>query len=126
MHAAVQRSKPEVPEEPAHLRGRTRALIEDSPAAGERAVRDGGFLAEVLWETWGDDLSVAGMGYEEFLGIVRGYAGEVRLWVVGERTWEHCASGLAGRVVRRMPRPGLLSAEASERSELAATPEVRA
>ncbi len=40
-----------------------------------------------------------------FQEIARGYAGELRLWVVGERPWDHCAAGLAGRVWRRLPAP---------------------
>ena len=43
------------------------------------------------------------MDYERFLEISRGYAGEFRLWVVGERPWDHCAAGLAGRLLRRLP-----------------------
>ena len=43
------------------------------------------------------------MGYGRFLEISRSYAGEFRLWVVGERPWNHCAAGLAGRLLRRLP-----------------------
>ena len=43
------------------------------------------------------------MGYDRFLEISRSYAGEFRLWVVGERPWDHCAAGLAGRLLRRLP-----------------------
>ncbi len=38
------------------------------------------------------------------LKITRGYAGEIRLWVMGERPWDHCVAGLAGRLKRRLPR----------------------
>ena len=37
--------------------------------------------------------------------IARGYSGELRLWVVGERPWDQCVAGLAGRVRRRLPAP---------------------
>jgi hypothetical protein len=43
------------------------------------------------------------MDYDRFAEISRGYAGEFRLWVVGERPWDHCAAGLAGRLLRRLP-----------------------
>ena len=94
------------PEEPTELRAETRALIENSPEEGIRLVNGGYPLADPLWEEWGAKLIEAGMDYERFLQITRGYAGEVRLWVMGERTWDHCVAGLAGRVLRRLPRRG--------------------
>jgi hypothetical protein len=93
-----------LPPEPAELRAETRALIEETPKEGIRLVNEGHPLAGLLWEEWGEKLIGAGMDYEGFLQIARGYAGEVRLWVMGERTWDHCVSGLAGRVLRRLPR----------------------
>ncbi len=91
------------PPEPERLRAETRALLEDSPEEGARVVNDARFVADPLWEEWGEGLEGTGMDYERFLAIARGYAGELRLWVLGERPWEHCATGLAGRVVRRLP-----------------------
>jgi len=91
------------PEEPAALRSRVRRLMEDCPEEGQRAVRDASFLAEPLWERWAGRLEAAGMDYERFLEISRGYAEEIRLWVMGERPWDHCVAGLAGRVWRRLP-----------------------
>ncbi len=93
-----------LPPEPAELRAETRALIEDSPEEGIRLVNEGHPLAGLLWEEWGEKLEGAGVDYEKFLHIARGYAGEVRLWVMGERPWDHCITGLAGRVLRRLPR----------------------
>ena len=100
-----------LPPEPAGLRAETRAILEDSPEEGTRTIHDARFVAEPLWQEWGRRLEGAGMGYERFLGISRGYAGELRLWVVGERPWEHCAAGLAGRVTRRLPEPVLSEVE---------------
>jgi hypothetical protein len=94
-----------LPEEPEGLRAETRALIEELPEEGSRIVGDARFLADPLWREWGEGLEDAGMGYERFLSIVRGYASELRLWVVGERPWDHCLAGLAGRVWRRLPAP---------------------
>ena len=96
-------SRLELPEEPSGLRADTRRILEDSPEDGTRLIRDAAFVAETLWDEWGEDLRDAGMDYGQFLTIARGYSGELRLWVVGERPWEHCVSGLAGRVTRRLP-----------------------
>jgi hypothetical protein len=93
-----------LPPEPAELRAETRALIEESPEEGIRLVNEGHPLAALLWEEWGEKLEAAGMDYERFLQIARGYAGEVRLWVMGERPWDQCVAGFAGRVLRRLPR----------------------
>ena len=100
-------SKLPLPPEPAGLRAETRAILEGSPGEGTRTIHDARFMADPLWQDWEERLEEAGMSYERFLGIARGYAGELRLWVVGERPWEHCAAGLAGRVTRRVPGPAL-------------------
>jgi hypothetical protein len=92
-----------VPDEPIALKAGTRALLEDSPEEGGRVIADAAFVSDLLWEGWRADLEGAGMGYDRFLEISRPYAGEFRLWVVGERPWDHCAAGLAGRLLRRLP-----------------------
>jgi hypothetical protein len=92
-----------VPDEPTETKAETRTLLEDSPEEGSRVIADTAFVSDLLWEQWGSDLEGAGMGYGRFLEISRGYAGEFRLWVVGERSWDHCAAGLAGRLLRRLP-----------------------
>ena len=91
-----------LPDEPATVRTDTRALLEESPEEGSRTIDDARFVADQLWQEWGS-LEEAGMDYERFLEISRGYSGELRLWVVGERPWDHCVAGLAGRVTRRLP-----------------------
>jgi hypothetical protein len=92
-----------VPDEPTQTKAETRALLEDSPEEGGRVITDAAFVSDLLWENWGDDLEGAGMDYTRFLEISRSYTGEFRLWVVGERPWNHCAAGLAGRLLRRLP-----------------------
>ena len=94
-----------LPEEPAELRAEVRALLEDRPEEGARVLDDATFVADPLWKEWGEDLEGAGMDRDRFLEISRGYSGELRLWVVGERPWDHCVAGLAGRVRRRLPVP---------------------
>ena len=91
------------PDEPKELKAETRALLEDSPEEGGRVIADAAFVSDLLWEEWKTDLQGAGMGYGRFMEISRSYAGEFRLWVVGERPWDHCAAGLAGRLLRRLP-----------------------
>jgi hypothetical protein len=96
-----------LPEEPAQLRAETRALLEDRPEEGARLIGEAAFVADPLWDEWGEDLEGAGMSRERFLEISRGYSAELRLWVVGERPWDHCVAGLAGRVRRRLPAPAV-------------------
>ena len=92
-----------MPDEPRETKAETRALLEDSPEEGGRVIADATFVSDLLWKEWGAELQGAGMGYGRFLEISRGYAGEFRFWVVGERPWDHCAAGLAGRLLRRLP-----------------------
>jgi hypothetical protein len=99
-----------LPKEPGELRAQTRALLEDWPEDGARVIDDATFVADPLWGEWGEALEGAGMDRGRFVEIARGYSGELRLWVVGERPWDHCVAGLAGRVQRRLP-----SAAASRR-----------
>ncbi len=91
-------------EEPLKPRAETRALIEGDPEEGMRLVNDGQPLVDLLWEEWGVELEGAGMDRERFQEIARGYSGEIWLWAMGERPWEHCVAGFAGRVLRRLPR----------------------
>jgi len=101
-----------VPDEPTAAKAETRALLEDSPEEGGRVIADAAFVSDLLWKQWGTDLQAAGMDYGRFLEISRSYAGELRLWVVGERPWDHCAAGLAGRLLRRLPAgPATILAE---------------
>ncbi|HZY65631.1 MAG TPA: hypothetical protein VFE21_07110 [Rubrobacteraceae bacterium] len=98
-----QHKRLSLPDEPATVRANTRALLEESPEEGSRTINDARFVADLLWEDWAGELEEAGMDYERFLDISRGYTNELRLWVVGERPWDHCVAGLAGRVTRRLP-----------------------
>ncbi len=100
-----------VPEEPVELRDETRTLLEDSPEEGARLVGEAGFVADLLWDEWDEILEADGMDRERFVEISCGYSGELRLWVVGERPWDHCVAGLAGRVRRRLPARKAIQAE---------------
>ncbi|HZD75052.1 MAG TPA: hypothetical protein VE776_14395 [Actinomycetota bacterium] len=93
-----------LPEEPVALRAETRALVERSPAVGAALIDEGEWIAEPLWRCWGAALEQAGTSRAQLVRIAAGYRGELWLWVMGERTWAHCASGLGGRVLRRLGR----------------------
>jgi hypothetical protein len=94
-----------LPEEPAALRAATQALVERSPAEGAALIDRGEWIAEPLWSCWGTALERAGMGRAQLVRIAAGYRRELWLWVMRERTWAQCASGLRGRVLRRLSPP---------------------
>ena len=58
-------------------------------------------IAPWLWERW-RVLESAGLDRARFVGIVAGYRREIWLWLMGERTWAQCCSGLIGRIDRRL------------------------
>ena len=91
--------------EPLALKKNTRTLLEQSPEAGQQLLADGKWIALPLWRRWGSALRPLGMKRARFLEIVVGYRNELRLWVLGERPWDHCIAGLAGRVERRIKVP---------------------
>lgn len=99
-----------IPEEPQALRAVVRTLLDQAPEQGLPLVLKGTWIADPLWERWGQALTQRGMDREAFGEIVSGYANELRLWVVGERPWEQVASGLAGRVSRRLSPPAQATA----------------
>jgi hypothetical protein len=91
-----------LPEEPRALKSMARTLLDQAPETGLPLVLAGEWVADPLWESWGDLLRDRGMDREQFRLIVSGYGNELRLWVVGERPWTQAISGLAGRVARRL------------------------
>ena len=100
---ADARTKFPLPEEPTELKAETRFLLEESPEEGTRVVNDARIVDDPLWEERGVEIEDSDLDYGRFLEISRGYANELRLWVFGERPWDHCAAGLAGRIWRRLP-----------------------
>jgi hypothetical protein len=93
------------PPEPVELRARMRRLAEDAPARAQAAIAAGEWIAAPLWDVWGEALERAGMDQGRLAAVAHGQERELWLWVMGERTWAHCAAGLAGRVLRRLPPP---------------------
>jgi len=90
-----------LPAEPITLKTATRTLLEQAPAVGLATVAGGEWIAAPLWVGWQRALSGRGVDWPDFLSIVVGYQNELRLWVMGERPWDQCVAGLAGRILRR-------------------------
>lgn len=67
------------------------------------ALEEGMWIAPLLWDQWLITLEGRCMDWRTFVSTVVSYRNELRLWVMGERPWEHCVSGLAGRIERRLP-----------------------
>jgi hypothetical protein len=92
----------ELPEEPVGIKNGLRdALLEG------RNWRDG-FSDDIcfgvwLWGHWCSALEPDGMSREEFVDIVVGYRRELWLWLIGDRQWLPFVTGLAGRIIRRLP-----------------------
>jgi hypothetical protein len=91
-----------LPEEPRALKSMVRTLLDQAPETGLPLVVAGEWIADPLWECWGDVLEELGMDRERFGHVVAGFGNELRLWVVGERPWQQFIRGLAGRVERRL------------------------
>ena len=94
----------EFPEEPEALRvGLRDALL----AGGDwrEGFSDDICIGVLLWSRWQPALEPAGCSREEFVDIVVADRRELWLWLLGDRRWEQYVSGLAGRVIRRLPAP---------------------
>ena len=91
-----------IPEEPVDLKVEMRQQLETRPEEGLQLLAHGAWIADALWAVWGAKLTPSDMDQERFRRIASEYRNELRLWIMGERTWEHCIEGLAGRVTRRL------------------------
>ncbi len=92
----------EVPEEPEELR----VSLRDALLAGgdwRAGFSDDLCLGVWLWRAWQPALEPAGCSREDFVEIVVTTRRELWLWLLGDRRWEQYVTGLAGRVVRRLP-----------------------
>jgi hypothetical protein len=92
----------ELPDEPLDLKvGLRDALLEGT------SWRDG-FSDDIciglwLWGQWQPALEPCGLSREDFVDLVMDNKRELWLWLVGERQWVQFLSGMAGRVIRRLP-----------------------
>jgi hypothetical protein len=90
------------PEEPVEMRDALRdALL--AGADWREGFSDDVCVGVWLWERWRPALEPVGMDREAFVDVIISYRREVWLWLMGERMWDQCVSGLAGRVARRLP-----------------------
>jgi hypothetical protein len=88
-------------EEPVELRDRIRVLAAVAPAQARRVlVQEVALLVGAVHS--GFATPATGLDVE---CVCRGYERELWLWLVGERTWVQCASGLEGRLLRRLRAP---------------------
>ncbi len=92
----------ELPDEPVEVQAGLRdALLEGQDWRAGFA--DDICLAVWLWRIWQPALEPYGTTREDFVDHVMAYRHEVWLWLMGERQWLQLVTGLAGRVVRRLP-----------------------
>lgn len=86
-------------EEPEQLRAEMRALAAVAPnQVRSRLVAEVAALLAKQLAPAGEDTAVS----ERLAVICAGYERELWLWIVGERRWDQCASGLCGRIGRRL------------------------
>lgn len=90
-----------MPAEPVTLKTAARTLLEQAPDVGLATLAGGEWIAAPLWVGWQRALTSRGIDWPGFLLIVVDYRNELRLWAMGERPWDQCIAGLAGRVIRR-------------------------
>ncbi|ACZ42242.1 hypothetical protein Tter_1335 [Thermobaculum terrenum ATCC BAA-798] len=91
-----------IPKEPSETLTEIRATYGKSQLEALHLVNDGNIIARYLWKEWHKPLTQAGLTYNDLLRAVRGYRQEFWLWVMGERPWDHCVVGTAGRLARRV------------------------
>ncbi len=92
----------ELPGEPVELRAGLRAAVLEGRDWHE------GFSHDIcigvwLWSWWQPTLEPAGCSREQFVDVVIGCRHELWRWLHGELPWEQFVTGLAGRVVGRLP-----------------------
>jgi hypothetical protein len=99
---AVGAPKMELPEEPVDIKEGLRGAL----LAGQKwrdGLSDEICIVLWLWGLWRPALEPSGMTREEFVDLVSDDRRELWLWLMGERQWFPFITGLAGRVVRRLP-----------------------
>jgi len=87
-----------VPNEPDRTRWRERVTAD---ATMDEVLEKEDGIGLWLWDRW-RALQGAGLDRDAFMAIVVAYRREIWLWLMGERTWTQCCSGLIGRIERRL------------------------
>jgi hypothetical protein len=93
----------EVPDEPLDLKVALRHTLLDGRPPGELPAEFD--VAAWLWDRWGADLQPAGFDRDQFAEVLDANRRELWLWMIGDRQWAQFASGLLGRISRRLPAP---------------------
>jgi hypothetical protein len=91
-----------LPDEPLDLKVRLRDALLDGGDWRDDANGDLS-VGLWLWAQWQSALEPKGVLREEFIDLVFANKREQWLWLVGDRQWIQYLTGLAGRVVRRLP-----------------------
>jgi hypothetical protein len=94
----------ELPEEPDDLRDGLRDALLDG-GDWRAGFSDDICIGLWLWRCWQPALEPGGMSREEFVEVVIADRRELWLWLMGDRQWIQFLTGLAGRVMRRLPAP---------------------
>ncbi len=92
----------ELPEEPLDIKAGLRGALFDGRNL-QNGSSDDLCIGLWLWGRWQPALEPSGFSREEFVDVVLGYQRELWLWLGGDRQWSQFVTGLAGRVVRRIP-----------------------
>ncbi len=91
-----------IPDEPSDLKAALRhALLDGRPPGELPADLD---IAAWLWGAWGPVLDPRGFGRDQFTDALGANQRELWLWLMGDRQWGQFASGLVGRISRRLPQ----------------------
>jgi hypothetical protein len=103
-HQQVAVGALDIVEEPLGQRERWRREILCGRDLGD-AVRAPDGVAGWLWARW-PALPSLGVDAEGFRSLLLDYRREIWFWLEGDRTWEQCCTGLAGRIGRRLGTQG--------------------
>jgi hypothetical protein len=92
----------ELPEEPVEMKEDLRATLL-AGADWRKGFSDDICVGLWLWRHWQPALEPYGFGREEFIDAVVAFRRELWLWLMGDRGWIPFVTGLAARVIRRVP-----------------------
>ena len=117
----------ELPEEPVDIQDGLRDALLDGQKLAGRVQRRHLHRCSGCGAWWRPALEPGGLSREDFVDTVIAYRRELWLWLMGDRQWFPFITGLAGRIVRRLPvtsdhdrfagrrRPTPVDARATER-----------
>ncbi len=96
----------ELPDEPIDLQRELRDTLL-SGANWREGFSDDICIGLLLWRAWRPALEPLGFSREDFIDSVVAYRRELWLWLMGDRGWIPYVTGLAARVIRRVPTAAL-------------------